>query len=324
MKLPLPASAQRAERIRAVTAAAGSQHGVLSRRQLYELGCERWHIEAEVRAGRWRMLGRQTVRVCDGDPLQQSWWHAVLEVAPSAVLDGVSALMAAGLVRTTSDAVHVAVPKSSDPRRCRGVVVHETRRYDPACVLRDGIPRMQPATAAVHAALWARTDKQAAYFVLAAGQQRLFTPEQLAVETEKVRRAPRRRLLRELAEAFVGGVETLGEREFAKLCTDRGFPTPQRQVRHETKTGRVYLDVVWPQFRVTVEIDGIHHLDPSSWLNDALKQNTMTLEGHAVLRIPNLALRLDPEPFLDQIEAALRSGGWPGPAARRPAARRSA
>lgn len=316
MGLLIPRSLQRAERIRSVDLAARAQHGVLSRRQLYGLGCERWHIEAEVRAGRWRLLGRQTVRVGMGDPLRQGWWQAVLEVGPAAVLDGISALIAAGMAGVTQDAVHLAVPKSSDPRRCRGVVVHETRRYEAACVLRDGIPRMGPATAAVHAALWAKTEKQAAYFVLAAGQQKLFTPAQFAVEVEKVRRHKRRQALRELAAAFAGGVETLGEREFARLCAKRGFPTPIRQMRHDAKTGRVYLDVVWPQFRVTVEIDGIHHLDPAAWLSDALKQNAMSLEGHTVLRIPNLALRLDPEPFLDQLEVALRQGGWPGPARR--------
>lgn len=316
MGFVIPRSVQRAERIKLVERASREQHGVLSRRQLYGLGCARWHVEAEARAGRWQVLGHQTVRVAGGEALRQGWWHAVLEVAPSAVLDGISALIAGGMTGVTQDAVHVAVPKSSDPRRCRGVVVHETRRYDPECILRDGIPRMRPATAAVHAALWARTERQAAFFVLAAGQQRLFTRTEFAAEVEKVRRDKRRRGLRELAAAFAGGVETLGEREFARLCAKRGFPSPIRQMRHDARTGRVYLDAVWPQFRVTVEIDGIQHLDPAAWLGDALKQNSMSLEGHTVLRIPNLALRLDPEPFLDQIEVALRQGGWAGPARR--------
>ncbi len=316
MELHIPRSVQRAERIKVVERASRNQHGVMSRRQLYAVGCERWHIEAEVRGGRWRLLGRQTVRVALGDPIRQGWWHAVLEVAPSAVLDGVSALIAEGMSGVTQDAVHVAVPKSSHPRRCRGVVVHETRRYEEASVLRDGIPRMRPATAAVHAALWAKTERQAAFFVLAAGQQRLFTAAELAVEVEKIRRAPRRRGLRELASAFMGGVETLGEREFAKLCAKRGFPTPIRQMRHDAATGRVYLDVVWMEYRVVVEIDGVHHLGPGAWLSDALKQNAMSIEGHTVLRVPNLALTLDPEPFLDQIEEALRRGGWPGPSRR--------
>lgn len=286
---------------------------MLARRQLYGLGCARWDIEAELRAARWSRLGRQTIRVAGGDRQLAAWWRAVLEVGPSAVLDGVSALVAGGLRGVVEGDVHIAVPKSSDPRRCGGVVIHETRRYEFDSVERHGIPRMRPATAAVHAALWARSDRQAALFVLAAGQQRLFTVAEFGEEVAKVRRDRRRLLLRRLAADLAGGIEAVAEREFARLCRARGFPEPSRQVRRDLASGRIYLDVVWAQYGVVVEIDGRHHLDPSSWIGDALKQNAASMAGYVVLRVPNLALHLDPDPFLDQVEAALRRGGWAGP-----------
>lgn len=303
-------------RRRKVTEAALRQAGVLGRRQLLSLGLTRWEIRAELRAGRWRSWGRQAVQVSEGEPHLASWWRALLETGPSAVLDGVSALVAAGLRGVTEDEVHVSVPKSSDPRRCRGVVVHETRRYERESVLRNDIPRMRPATAAVHAALWARSDRQAALFVLASAQQRLFTHEEFAEEVVKVRRDRRRLLLRNLYADMAAGIEALGERDFAQLCAARGFPEPSRQVARRTPSGRLILDTAWNPYRVTVEIDGLQHLEPGAVIGDALKQNVVSLDGHIVLRIPNLALRLDPEPFLDQVEQALRQGGWMGSARR--------
>jgi very-short-patch-repair endonuclease len=291
-------------------AAARQTGGVLGRRELLRLGMNRWEIEAECRAGRWQRFGRQTIKVCDGDAALARWYRALHEVGWPAVLDGVSALVAAGLRGIEEPVVHVAVPKSANPRRCRGVAVHETRRYDRTAVLPDGVPRMRPATAAVHAALWARSDRQAALYVVAAGQQGLFTPEQLALEVESVRRDRRRGLLRGLCRDVAGGIEALGERDFARLIAARGLPEPDRQVRRRTPSGHYRYDNVWDAFGLTVEIDGVHHLDATAWIGDALKQNEVSLDGHVVLRIPNFALRADPDPFLDQVEQALRRGGW--------------
>jgi very-short-patch-repair endonuclease len=240
------------------------------------------------------------------------FYRAIVEVGTPAVLDGVSALLAAGLRNWEEPAVHVAVPKSATPRRCRGVVVHETRRYEASSVIAGVVPRMRPATAAVHAALWAMTDSQAATVVLMAAQQRLLTVADFAEEVEKIKWSRRRRLLRDLALAISGGIESMGEREFARLCAKRSLPAPDRQVRRRTDSGTWVYDNVWDAYGVTVEVDGSQHRDPAAWIPDALKQNSASLGGHVVLRIPNLALRVNPEPFLDQLEVALLAGGWPG------------
>lgn len=285
--------------------------------QVYALGLTRWEVEAEIRGGRWHRRGRQTLSVGDGDPQLARWWHAVLEVGGGAVLDGVSALLAAGLRTITEDAVHVAVPRGARPRHVRGVVVHETRRLEEATVLRSGLPRTRPATAAVHAVLWARSDRQATLYVLAAAQQKLFTPQQFADEAVKVRRDRRRTLLRLLYRDIAGGIEALGEQDFARLCAGRRFPKPARQRVRQGPNGAWRIDNDFDPYDLTVEIDGVQHLDVAEWMADALKQNVVTLEGRRVLRIPNLALRLAPDPWLDQIDMALRAGGWPGPSPAR-------
>ncbi len=276
------------------------------------MGIERYEVRAELRAGRWRKGGRQTIRVAHGNQQLATWWIALLEVGGGAVLDGVSALVAAGMSIMKEHQLDVAVQKSANPCKVRGVVVHETRRFERTSVITDGLPRMRPATAAVHAVLWARTEREAAAIVLTAAQQGLFTLQDFAHEAAKVRRDKRTALLRSLVDDIGGGVEALGEREFARLCRQRGFPKPTRQLRRKTPSGSWRYDTVWQEYKTTAEINGAHHQRLEQAMKDALKENVMRLDGQVVVCIPNLALRLDPAPFIDQVEAALRRGGWSG------------
>ena len=65
----------------------------------------------------------------------------------------------------------------------------------------------------------------------------------------------------------------------------------------------------WEAAKLTVEIDGMHHFMGDNPTQDALRQNYLTLGGDAVLRIPVVALRTDPDPFFAQIEHRLRVAG---------------
>ena len=58
--------------------------------------------------------------------------------------------------------------------------------------------------------------------------------------------------------------------------------------------GRVYLDVAWEDIGLVVEIDGGHHALALNPVDDALRQNEVTLGADMVLRIPVLGLRLTP------------------------------
>lgn len=182
----------------------------------------------------------------------------------------------------------------------------------------DGIPRTRPEVATVQAALWARTDREAALMLVAPVQQRLTTADAVSGVLERVRRDRRRTLLRGLVGEIATGVGSLNELDFAGLCRRRGLPEPERQVPMTTPSGRAYVDVRWSRWRVVVEIDGIGHLRPDRWIDDSLRHNEIVLSGDIVLRIPSLGLRLDPDRHLDAVERALRSAGWtPGGGRRR-------
>ena len=43
---------------------------------------------------------------------------------------------------------------------------------------------------------------------------------------------------------------------------------------------------------------------------DALRQNEVALGGATVLRLPLLGMRVAADDFFEQVERALRAGGW--------------
>ena len=71
---PASPSARRRARRSLVERLAAAQDGIVSRRELYEQGITRGEIRANLRAGRWRKVGRQSIAVHWG-PLPQSAVH---------------------------------------------------------------------------------------------------------------------------------------------------------------------------------------------------------------------------------------------------------
>jgi hypothetical protein len=291
---------------------ASSQEGVVSRRQLYQLGLTRWEIVAQLRARRWRRVTDQVVCLHTG-PLTRAamQWSAVLHGGPRAHLDGASALEAGGLRRFETDRIRVSVPRGARVRRTAQFDVRQTRRWSAEDVEQVGVPRTRPAVAAVRGALWARSSKQATLLLSMAVQQGLVLPDALADAALAVRRDRRRNLLYAVILDLMGGARSLGELDVARECRRRGLPEPTRQSLRCVAGRRYYLDVYWEDWNLVVEIDGIHHTWAENVVGDALRQNSLAIEGATVLRLPLLGLRAQPDAFFAQIEQALVAAGCP-------------
>jgi very-short-patch-repair endonuclease len=291
-------------------AIAGDQAGVASRRQLVRAGVPRWFLRNELRQRRWQSGGRQTVVVHNGpvgvDALR---WIAVLEVGRRAALDGVTALQQAGVAGLDDTVIHVSTPRGSTPGKPSGVKVHETRRFVATDVLTNGIPRMRPAVAAIHAALWARSDRQAKLFVLLAFQQRKASLAELTAVLGRVRRHRRRAVLRQVLAQLAAGSQSLGELDVTAGLRRRGLPVPVQQAVRRRKDGKEYLDCDFPDDDLALEVDGAGHDAPAAKLADLLRDLRLVIEGRQVIRIPLVAWALDEEAVLDLLAEVFRSRG---------------
>lgn len=292
---------------------AEEQGGVLSRRQLHDLGLTRWEIEAELRASRWRTVGRQAVSVHCGPLTEEAkHWAAALEAGPRAFLDGESALVVAGLKGYDVQSIRVTIPRGARTyRRMPGVNIRQSRRWEPTDAGPGLLPCARVEVAAVRAALWARSNRQAALLLTMVVQQRLTTAETLATELLRIRRDRRRRFLYGVVNDLLGGVRSLGELDVVRECRRRGIPEPSKQQFRRTRHGVYYLDLLWEEWNLVVEVDGIQHSWASQVVGDAVRQNAVSLANMTVLRLPLLGLRVEPDTFFDQIAEALAKAGCP-------------
>ena len=112
-------------------------------------------------------------------------WSAIWETgAAIGVLDGVSSLQHSGLAGYDDDDVHLSVVHNHNTRLLPGVRIHKVIRRVAGEVIDVGLPRTRPEIAAVRAAHWARSDRQAALLLLLPVQQRS-SPHRLASRRTK-------------------------------------------------------------------------------------------------------------------------------------------
>lgn len=295
----------RDERAVRTTGLVGAADGIVHRRDLRAAGVGRADVRSEVTAGRWRADGIQSVILHTG-PLsgRALLWRAVWNSGAGAILDGVSALHAAGLTGFTSDHIDVAIHARCRRHTVEGVRLHLRRDLGPANTA--GLPRAQPEPAAIRAAQWAASDRQAVLLLCLVVQQRLVSGARLMDAVSCLTRVRRRPLIDNVVRDICAGAQSLGELDFAQLCRARGLPEPSRQVVRHGPGGRVYLDVAWSDIGLVVEIDGGHHALALNPVDDALRQNEVVLGGDRVLRVPVIGLRLAPDRFLDQVVRAHR------------------
>jgi very-short-patch-repair endonuclease len=272
---------------------------------------DRWAVAHQIESGRWRSCGDQAIAV-HRMPLgpRARCRVSVWEAGNHAALDGSTALAWHGL-QGFEDGIHVIVPWPGRAQRWDGSVVHPSRLWTGEdIVVHEGLAVTRPEVAAVRAAMWARSDRAAATVMAMAVQQQLATPDAVLLEARRLNRHKRRPLILAVARDIADGAQALSELDFATLCRRRGLPEPTRQRVLQGARGRVYLDVSWNEYGVVVEVEGAHHDAPENAVDDALRQNALTIGRLGVLRIPVLGLRTCPGAFLAQVEQLLRQAGW--------------
>lgn len=242
---------------------------------------------------------------CDRDSTltsEQMRLAAVLESGPAAMLAGCSALVESGWSGAEPEFVDVIAPRGQRSR-ARGApawIRSHQPRDEPR---RQGRPpRTTAARAAVDAVGWARSDKEAMMILTSAVQQRLTSPTQVSRELSQRPSTKRAGLVREILVDISAGATSNNEVAFRRECRRRGLPAPRMQTRRRGARGTC-TDA---EFRMAdghlliVEIDGIGHLDVTSWNEDITRHNELAwTTGAMILRVTGFAVRHDPDPFFE-------------------------
>jgi hypothetical protein len=292
------------------------QDGVVSRRQLRELGARDHDIVRMVRR-RDLVAVHPGVYVNHTGPLTrvQRAWVAVLACWPAA-------LCHQSAMPNPSDAgpIHVAIDPRRSLRAPVGVVVHRMADLDQRTNWRLSPPRVSLEHAAIDVALDKPSvaDKFRAF--ADACQTRETTAGAIVTALTTRRRVPDRSLLVELLEDLETGACSVLEREYLALEQIHGLPNASRQQADQLAGRTMHRDAPYVDLGVKVELDGkAFHDNARARDRDADRDlDTLVAEESITVRLTYGQVFDRGCETIAKIAALLERRGWPGPFVRCP------
>ena len=263
---------------------ASQQHGVVSARQLRDLGLSSQAIYR-------RLQKRHLIRLHPGVyavghlALSPRWrdFAAVLACGPDALLSHRSAADLWGVRRTASPRIEVTAPRGR--RGPAGIDVHRSR------VLHA---EDRTAVNAIPVTSVARTLVDLADVLSLPALERAINEAELlgvfdllAVE-RTLERLPNRRgrgRLRRALDLYIptaAFTRSKGERDFVRLCADHGLPRPSANLAIAGEE----VDLIWTDARLIVEIDGTAvHGTTRAFHEDRRRDRALATRGFQVVRV---------------------------------------
>jgi hypothetical protein len=240
-------------------------------------------------------------------------WAILLRSGTQAILSHRAAATLYGLAANFDGPVHVTVPRSSQPRRISGVVIHRIDRVreiqHPA--LRP--PRTRIEDTVLDLVASARSIDEAFEWVFRATGRRLTTAERIRralIPRQKMRwRAELSGCLDDVNEGVRSNLE---HRYLRNVERPHGLPPAMRQAR-VLRNGRVcYLDNLYEGYLVCVELDGrTAHPFGERW-RDFRRDNAGAVNGIITLRYGWSDITGHPCEAAAQVAGVLRQRGWKG------------
>ena len=292
------------------------QSGVVTRRQLFELGGSRADLRRHLRGRDLVQLHPGTYVTHTGPPTRaQREWAAVLFYAPAA-LHRESALAAHGMTqdreRVHLRPVRLMVESGRHLRPVDGVELERVRDMARWVLPHRSPPRARPEFALLKAA--ADRDESGAVALLSdAVHQGLTTPDRLVDVLLVLTRLPRRRLLLEVLRDVAAGTRSVLERRYlVEVERAHQLPVGERQVREETATGTVHRDVHYRREATLVELDGAFgHRDSLDHWRD-LRRDVQAAAGGVLTVRAGWAQVMEPCRLGAVLNQILRARGWAG------------
>lgn len=294
---------------------ARSQHWVITRGQLMQLGIGSEAIRHRLRAGRLHRVMSGVYAV--GRPAIDAhgrWMAAVLACGPGALLSHHSAAALLGIRRQVPGPVDIVVP-AHVARRRPGIRVHrraglgspsEGSRRSPLSWTTDRIPVTDPVSTLVDLAMCISGEELEAA-VNEADQIDLVDPETLRQALDAFPQRPGAARLRRLLDrdTFVL-TDTRLEQLFLPLARIAGLALPQTQVW----VNGYRVDFYWPDLGLVVEADSLrYHRTPAKQAADNRRDQAHIAAGLMPLRFSHWQMRHEPEHVRKLLKIAARRRG---------------
>jgi hypothetical protein len=305
------------------------QHGVMARWQAAEVGLSEAAIDAFLRQGRWLPLYRGVYAAFTGDPPRKCLlWAGVLRAGPGAVLSHYTAAELDGLTDHPSRVIHVTIGhdrrvKISDGepfRRVSPIVIHRTDRIDTIRHPARTPPRTRVGQTILDLTQVSSSFDDAFGWLCKGCGRRLVTPQQIHLAAKTRRRLRWREEILGALPLIADGVHSHLEHCYVRnVERPHGLPVAQRQPRVVLEARlphAIYLDNLYEEFGVVVELDGrADHLVEDRW-RDIHRDNSNARSGKVTLRFSCADVTHRKCEVASDVYGALRSRGWDGAARR--------
>lgn len=283
---------------------AAEQHGVVSRRQLLELGYSPQAIDRRIASGRLHHVVRGIYAVGRPEVTSQGrWMAAILSCGPEAGLSHGSAAALWNIGSERPGQIEVTV-RGASPHRRPGICVHRRPSLRPEVFgVCDGVSVTEPictlidlATRLGVAALERSIDE--------ADKRDLIDPVALRTELERYRgQAGVARLRTVLDRRTFNLTDSALERRFLPLAHDAGLPPPLTQ----QQVSGFRVDFYWPDLGLVVETDGLrYHRTPAEQARDRGRDQAHTAAGLTALRFTHAQVYFEPDHVRTTLAAVAR------------------
>jgi hypothetical protein len=290
------------------------QSGVLARWQLDRARGDLDLAAAQVRSGRWQRA-RRGVYVAFTGPLTRraELWSAVLLAGPDAVLSHETAAELDGFATQPSRLIHVTVPLAKRMARTPGIAVHRSGRLEQARHPARTPPRTRIEETALDLAQLAATFDDAFGWLSRPCNSRLTTPQLILQAMESRAKARWRAEFADALADIADGVHTpLENRYLCNVERPHDLPAAERQVRMIRNSRHEYLDNLYRELGIGVELDGqAYHPAEERW-RDIGRDNALAADGILILRYGWGDVSDRPCEVAAQIAATAARRGWPG------------
>jgi very-short-patch-repair endonuclease len=302
------------EKDRAVCELAGEQHGIVTRRQLLDLGLTGRAIDGrlgraqlhEVFRGVYVLGARRITR-------KGRWIAAVLAAGEGALLSHRSAAQLWRLLPPRAERIEVICPPGRIVRR-KGIVSHELAVREDEWVVEDGIRVTSPFRTIFDLAAWVPMREL----------ERAFHEAEAREVTDRVslpmllERYPRRRgsgNLRALLGSKAPVMITRNDFEEAFLALVDGYGLLRPRMNADVAVrGRFFeIDALWETQRVAVELDSRSiHRTAKRFESDRQRDRILVAEGFRTMHITWRQLQEEPDQIASDLKSAL-AGSAPTP-----------
>ena len=293
------------------------QADVIARRQSAVVGVDPDTMRNRVRSGRWQRLQWGVYAAFSGNPARETQlWAALLRAGPDAVLSHQTAAERHGLIDEPTALITITVPAARHPGRWAQIPGVVIRRSD--AILHTRHPAMFPPCTRVEDTVLdliqiaATFDDAYAWICRAIGRRRTTADRIRSAMDVRKKMRWRREIAVALGDAEGGALSVLEYRYVHRVERPHGLPVARRQARIRQGTGNRYLDNLYEECGVCVELDGTAaHPAHEQW-RDKRRDNANAISGILTLRFGLIDLGERRCETAIAVATVLRSRGWTG------------